>query len=95
MERARQPAEKIRLSNRQLAKQASEKLRTDTFAEISKGYETSAEHPCCCICLQEFKPNQRTTSLKCDHRHIFHEACLKRALESKLQCPICREPVDL
>ena len=95
LERARRPAEKWKRSMRELASQASKKLRTDTFAELSRGYETAAEHLSCCICLAEFKPTARATSLKCDHRHIFHEGCLRRALEVKLQCPICREPVDL
>mmetsp|Transcript_17120 Transcript_17120/g.23066 ORF Transcript_17120/g.23066 Transcript_17120/m.23066 type:complete len:81 (-) Transcript_17120:110-352(-) len=77
-----------------LASQAGKKLRTETFAEISKGYETASSLSCC-ICLLEFKPCEPTTALKCDHRHIFHESCLKRSLEEKLACPICRKPVAI
>ena len=70
----------------------SKNLRTDTYEQIVKGKE-STKPLSCCICLMDFKEESRTTALKCDHRHIFHEKCLQQALEVKLACPICREPV--
>ena len=83
-----------------LAQYAHSKLNTDTFVNLKQketfladGTSTAKNH--CCICLVEFENSDIATSMRCDERHIFHEGCLRRALEYKLACPICRSPCRL
>lgn len=47
----------------------------------------------CAICLQYFDKEDQVTSLACHKKHVFHNNCIKMALEQKKQCPICRKPV--
>ena len=47
----------------------------------------------CSICLQDFGADDRVTKLNCNDKHMFHETCLQKALEVKLNCPICRKSV--
>ena len=74
------------------------KLKTDTYESMLTDRKTGkceqSDLPTTCsICLLDFESGQRVTALKCDHRHIFHSACLRQSLEFKLKCPICRKPV--
>lgn len=65
-------------------------LRTDTYENVLPGCD---EVLACSICLLDFDSQDSVTQLNCNAKHIFHEACLRRALEVKLSCPICRKPV--
>ena len=42
----------------------------------------------CTICLDEFKPNEKVTALPC--LHYFHKNCIKKWLERKKDCPVCK-----
>ena len=44
----------------------------------------------CIICLEEIKQAKK---LKCGH--IFHLNCLRRWLETNVQCPTCRDKIEL
>lgn len=44
----------------------------------------------CIICLEDIKQAKR---LKCGH--IFHLNCLRRWLETNVQCPTCRDKIEL
>ena len=42
----------------------------------------------CHICLLAFKVGEEVTSLPCIH--FFHNACIKKWLETKKECPVCK-----
>jgi hypothetical protein len=44
----------------------------------------------CVICFEEIKDNNLDKfKFKCKHK-MFHENCLDKCLERKLECPMCR-----
>ena len=45
------------------------------------------EVPLCVVCLQELCNN--LTCTPCGH--VFHHKCIRKCLESKVSCPLCRE----
>mmetsp|Transcript_10121 Transcript_10121/g.11044 ORF Transcript_10121/g.11044 Transcript_10121/m.11044 type:complete len:264 (-) Transcript_10121:34-825(-) len=46
----------------------------------------------CCICLNEFKPNDQVRSMpQCNH--TFHKECIDSWLRSTSNCPMCRDNV--
>ncbi|KAK8957298.1 hypothetical protein KSP39_PZI000244 [Platanthera zijinensis] len=45
----------------------------------------------CCICLEEFKDEDRLVKLLCSHK--FHHACLKLWVRSSGDCPLCRADI--
>merc|ERR1712060_949313 len=65
----------------------------DIMGEINKPGEPDADVPTCCICMEEFKPDDHIAVLKCDRRHMFHSHEIRMYLKEKLECPICRAPV--
>ncbi len=42
----------------------------------------------CCICLQEFIPNEKVVELPCNH--LYHKHCIKSWLQVNRNCPSCR-----
>ena len=42
----------------------------------------------CVICLEEFKSKEKVTALPC--LHYFHTNCIKKWMERKNDCPICK-----
>ena len=55
---------------------------------------------CCSICTGEYNEKDYIIALPCDlrylvdiFRHCFHSACIKKWLENKTVCPLCR--IDL
>ena len=48
----------------------------------------------CVICMMDFKEEDEIAELKCDERHYFHAACLEDWLKRKLECPLCKKPVQ-
>eukprot|EP00347_Sterkiella_histriomuscorum_P022595 403337891 len=44
----------------------------------------------CAICLNNFRHDELVVSLECHEAHIFHEECLNKWTENRLQCPMCR-----
>ena len=48
----------------------------------------------CVICMSAFKDDDQIAELKCDERHYFHSACLEDWLKRKLECPLCKKPVN-
>ncbi|KAK6346892.1 hypothetical protein TWF696_006994 [Orbilia brochopaga] len=55
-----------------------------TQAEVDEGTE-------CVVCQDEFKVQEEVVKLPC--RHIYHEECVTRWLETHDACPICRTPI--
>jgi hypothetical protein len=48
----------------------------------------------CPICLVEYSANDEVAELNCDERHCFHARCLDDWLRVKLECPLCKRPVN-
>ena len=46
----------------------------------------------CCICLERMAEGNEVTTLCCFH--VFHSGCIRRWLETKAQCPICKAGMD-
>ncbi|KAF3917430.1 hypothetical protein ABW21_db0207217 [Orbilia brochopaga] len=55
-----------------------------TQAEVDEGTE-------CVVCQDEFKVQEEVVKLPC--RHIYHDECVTRWLETHDACPICRTPI--
>ena len=49
----------------------------------------------CAICLQDYQDNDEIAELKCDQRHYFHSKCLEEWLHRKLECPLCKKPINV
>ncbi|KAL9184190.1 hypothetical protein ACHAXT_002276 [Thalassiosira profunda] len=47
----------------------------------------------CIICCETLKDRRCVALVRCNH--IFHDDCIQRALKSKLQCPVCRDPLGV
>ncbi len=43
----------------------------------------------CNICLENFENNNIARELHC--KHYFHQECIDKWLEDKLECPLCRQ----
>ncbi|CDW72786.1 zinc finger protein [Stylonychia lemnae] len=48
----------------------------------------------CSICLNKFKDDDEITELNCDKRHYFHTECIQTWMQRKLECPLCKKPVQ-
>ena len=49
----------------------------------------------CAICLNVYRHDEIVVSLKCHEAHIFHEECLNKWTENRLQCPMCRQRLEM
>lgn len=51
----------------------------------------------CSICLDDFKNSQDApvVELNCKTKHVFHQGCLQKWMQTKQSCPFCREEIDL
>jgi hypothetical protein len=45
----------------------------------------------CSICLEQFAKGEKVCELPC--KHIFHDACVRKWLQQKASCPVCRMPL--
>lgn len=45
------------------------------------------------ICFIEYEAGDKTVTLPCNGKHMFHEECIERWLKSNNTCPLCKEPV--
>ena len=72
------------------ANDAFENLQTDAFQQIFEQRDEEDGKLSCAICLNDFRDEDNVTVLKCDKRHIYHPDCIREALRSKLECPLCR-----
>ncbi len=52
---------------------------------------TSAPDQCCTICLTELLNCRQLASCG----HLFHYRCLFQWMQTKMECPICRVPIQL
>lgn len=51
-----------------------------------------ATHPLeCCICMDEFKPEDVVVKTKC--HHVFHKCCCQEWLRQARTCPVCRDDI--
>ncbi len=65
------------------------KMNKNLFNNNNKGKN---EKPICCICLRTMKINDEVSLLKC--QHLFHFKCLDKWIETKEDCPICRNEIE-
>jgi len=65
------------------------KMSKKLFINNDKGKN---EKPICCICLRTMKINDEVSLLKC--QHLFHFKCLDKWIETKEDCPICRNKIE-
>ena len=65
------------------------KMNKNLFVNNDKGKN---EKPICCICLRAMKINDEVSFLKC--QHLFHFKCLDKWIETKEDCPICRNKIE-
>ena len=47
----------------------------------------------CSICIEAFTSSQTHIILECNHK--FHTDCIKQWLEKELNCPLCRQSLQL
>ena len=47
----------------------------------------------CCICLDDFKINNKIVKLECTH--IFHTDCLFKSIRFINSCPMCRKHIQV
>ena len=45
----------------------------------------------CCVCLEDFNPDEPVIELKCNKAHIFHPHCLENWAGRNRGCPLCRK----
>uniref|UniRef100_A0A7N0U1U7 RING-type domain-containing protein n=1 Tax=Kalanchoe fedtschenkoi TaxID=63787 RepID=A0A7N0U1U7_KALFE len=51
----------------------------------------SVDNGACAICLDEFAAaGERSSVMRTPCSHLFHEKCIKKWLEKKPNCPLCR-----
>ena len=62
------------------------KLTKTKFKEVLKLGDSNKK---CTICFEEFKDNDNTYTLSCDH--IFHVGCFNKEIKYRQKCPICRK----
>ena len=88
-------AQRDQLQNEKASQEAYKNLQHGSFQDVFEQVNKEDDGVItCCICLNDFKGEDQATVLKCDRRHIFHSPCILPALKRKLECPICRKPVD-
>ncbi len=67
--------------------QEDEEKQENSPSSASYTWQKNGEQSCP-ICLEQFKKNDKVTTLGCFH--IFHEVELKTWLEKKNSCPVCK-----
>ena len=60
--------------------------------EIIKWKNNETLNDTCCICLEEYKINEKISVLKCSHN--FHKKCLESWLYQSNTCPLCVEDIE-
>lgn len=68
--------------NIKLRTESNIKLNGDSVTDINDTIE-------CTICLQTYQVGCNISIMKCNH--FFHEKCIKKWLDQKLNCPNCRQ----
>ena len=61
-----------------------------SFPEITikDANKLEEENKKCMICLENYNSNEKVTALPCIH--LFHTNCIKKWMEKKRECPICK-----
>jgi ribosomal protein L37AE/L43A len=49
----------------------------------------------CAICIDDIKARDTIIQLRCDGKHVFHEACILDWVKVRLICPTCRGAIDI
>lgn len=70
---------------------AVNQLNRKAFQNVDEKNKNMTE---CVICMCEFQAEDDIAELKCDQRHYFHTECLKDWLKRKLECPLCKKPIQ-
>jgi deltex-like protein len=72
---------------------APQSLCTDVFTgEFLGPPSSSSVSESCSICWDQLGDKTKCKALKAC-KHIFHTECIKRAFESKPECPVCRKSI--
>ena len=67
-------------------------LNKKAFSNVD--HENQDNMKSCAICLMDYEETDEIAELRCDQRHYFHSACLQDWLKKKLECPLCKRPVN-
>ncbi len=51
----------------------------------------TAKYKSCCICLYDYKNNDKIRKLKCNH--YFHQKCIDIWFQRNIECPLCKQCV--
>jgi len=78
--------EKIKFEKEFVDEEENIKIKNTTTNNNLKENDENMKN--CIICTDEIKDGENTTTIECGH--IFHEQCLKKWIEVKTNCPICR-----
>ena len=63
----------------------------DNFEIIRWKNNNETRENICCICLEEYKINEKICVLNCSHE--FHKKCLETWLYQSNTCPLCIEEI--
>lgn len=47
----------------------------------------------CCICMEEYTPDDLVTDLPCNEAHYFHTKCIADWIKNNNSCPMCRTEI--
>jgi hypothetical protein len=47
----------------------------------------------CCICMEDYTPDDFVTDLPCSETHYFHTHCVADWIKTKNSCPMCRKEI--
>uniref|UniRef100_A0A1A9VZI9 RING-type domain-containing protein n=1 Tax=Glossina brevipalpis TaxID=37001 RepID=A0A1A9VZI9_9MUSC len=64
-------------------------ISTEIFDTLTRE-TTNDDDTSCSVCLNEFQVPATVCELSC--KHIFHQECIRKWLELKRTCPLCRKP---
>jgi hypothetical protein len=67
-------------------------LETSLFVFINKSKILSYADSCN-ICLEQFKAYEQVSKTLC--KHLFHKACISKAIKVNYRCPTCRKDLTL
>ena len=90
------PIESVLEESFQMAQESIEK--TDRIIKISsQNYSTLSDNikkdiKSCTICISDFENEDMISITNCNH--IFHTDCIKEWGKYKIECPICRDPLE-
>ncbi len=78
--------------DRQIIKSLQKKYKIKiNYNTYYNNKEIKEENNFCCICLQQYKIEEKIVEMYCNH--LFHSECIDEWLNNNPTCPICRMDV--